>query len=120
MAKGNPALLPAEIDKNGTVILIGGVREIKTKYTDKQKVIDCQIKTALTEKEYKVLNLTDVADRLKDNTRTWFINGTSFNYLIDTLGDDDEIWNGKEVQIEALMQVVQGERKEILYAKGSV
>jgi len=120
MVRGSPFLIAPELENSPTVNLIGGIREIKTKFSDKQKVIDVEIKKSLTEDEYKRMNLTDIKDRLESNTRSWFINGTSFNYLIDTLGDDDDAWNGKQIAIESLMQVVQGDRKEVIYAKGSI
>jgi len=119
MAKGSPFLI-ADETRNGRLTIVGEPRQIDTKFKNGQWVMDVEIKKSLSSDEYNKFGIKDIEERMKHNTRSYFINGTSFNYLIDELGDDEKTWNGKEIDVQPVMQMINGERKEVLYVEGSV
>lgn len=43
------------------------------------------------------------------------LNATSKNNMITFYGDDTKDWVGKEARIEVLSQLIQGERKKVVY-----
>ena len=126
MAKTNPFLIPPEAKQNLKIRLIGEPTQIKTKHKPDgdQWIIDCEINNPMSKEDLSKLSLDDdsIEKRLKNNTRTWFINDTSYNHLIDdsVLGSDSEKWNGKDVELQILQQVRNQKAQDTIYAKGSV
>lgn len=51
--------------------------------------------------------------------RTWFINITSFNHLIDELGAEPMGWVAQEIAIHQQKQAIKGETKNVIYALGA-
>lgn len=47
--------------------------------------------------------------------RTWSMNTTTWDRLIDEFGDDPQHWVGRKVRIRKERQVVRGEEKSVLY-----
>ena len=123
MKSGDPFLLAPEIVDNPSVRLIGEPFQEDTKFKEGQWVSAAEISKCLTEKEYNSMGLDqkDVAKRLENNTRKYYINATTFNYLVqeDQLGNDSKKWDGKTIELEALSQMTKDGRKEVIYAKGS-
>jgi hypothetical protein len=50
----------------------------------------------------------------------WFMNNKSATKAISLLGQNEEKWIGKTIEIEVLDQVVSGKRKKVVYVKGAV
>ena len=118
---GHPFLIPIEIEVNKEKITLKGEpRQIKTKFKDGQWVIDCEIKEIPTDSQYRSYNLEDLDKRQENKLRTYSINDTSFNKLIDLYGDDETKWNDIVIALEVLSQVVQGNRKQVIYVEGAI
>jgi hypothetical protein len=48
-------------------------------------------------------------------TYTWGLNGTTWDRLLDTFGEDSVLWIGKKVKLKLETQMIRGEDKIILY-----
>ena len=51
---------------------------------------------------------------------TWVQNAKTTSFLLKQFGKNEKNWIGKKVNLEVVMMVVQGERKNVIFAKGSV
>lgn len=49
----------------------------------------------------------------------WFSNDRSARFLVEKFGNDENKWIGKKIEIVVKEQVIQGEDREVIYAKGA-
>lgn len=117
-----PFLLPEEAKINPTITIISEPRVGQTEYRDEQNYVDVRIKKTLQKDEYQSLDLSDenIEKRLSIKERTWSMNPTSWNFLVDKLGTDEALWPNKDVEVDVEVQPIKGERRKVMYAKGSV
>lgn len=50
----------------------------------------------------------------------WSPNNTSWNYMIDTVGDNPDTWDGKSVELVLEPQLIEGVKRKVIYVKGAV
>lgn len=55
-----------------------------------------------------------------DGIYRWGLNTTSSDRLVDKYGEDADSWEGKQVKIRKVLDMVRGEEKDVLYAIPSV
>jgi hypothetical protein len=55
-----------------------------------------------------------------DEVKTWVANTKSRNYLIDENGVNEDDWVSTPITLEILVQLVNGVKKEVIYAEGAV
>lgn len=100
---GSTLLLPSDIKGNPTITIVGNIEQKITRFSkgaDDMKVF------------------ADV--RLADETiRTWIMNRKTSNYLIDLLGEDEENWTGKKVDLELVRMSTPNGLKDVIFAKGA-
>lgn len=48
-------------------------------------------------------------------TYTWGLNGTTWDRLLDSFGEDSALWKGKKVKVKLENQTIRGEDKQIIY-----
>lgn len=49
--------------------------------------------------------------------RTWTLNVTTWNRLLDKFGEDEQLWLGKKVQVYIKEENIGGVQKTVLYGK---
>ena len=52
--------------------------------------------------------------------KTWVANKTSSNFLIDSLGSDESDWVSQPIELEIIQSVIEGKKKDVIYAVGSI
>lgn len=120
---GNPFLRPYEAELSKARI-IGEPSTMHTQFSKEndQDIVEIELLTVPSEKIYSKLKLKDeeIKQRTESKKRTWFINATSFNHLIKTLGSESKDWIGKEIGFDVEDQVVAGRMTAVIYAEGSL
>ena len=124
MSAGKPFLRSWEIDLCSKVKITSEIRSIHTVHDDEGKdsmQIDIELLTQITDKQYEVMipNPQERKSRVRSMERTWFVNATNFNYLIDTFGDQEKDWVNKEIELLSVEQEVFGTLKKVIYVKGA-
>ena len=122
MSAGKPFLRSWEIDLCSKVKITSEIRSIHTVHDDEGKdsmQIDIELLTQITDKQYEVMipNPQERKSRVRSMERTWFVNATNFNYLIDTFGDQENDWVNKEIELVSVEQEVFGNLKKVIYVK---
>lgn len=116
-----------EVDYNNGIVTIDGTpNDVLDDKTQKKKLYaPVTIGKVPQNAEYSSNGMTnDVKDRVDNHKRTWVINGTSRNYLIDKKGNDESKWLGDVSLITKTEEIKEkdGNPKKIvktIYAKGS-
>ena len=124
MSAGKPFLRSWEIDLCSKVKITSEIRSIHTVHDDEGKdsmQIDIELLTQITDKQYEVMipNPQERKSRVRSMERTWFVNATNFNFLIDTFGDQEKDWVNKEIELVSVEQEVFGKLKDVIYVKGA-
>ena len=90
---------------NGKFICVEEPRMVETKYGSKLFVDVKPVEGAFENGDYK---------------KTYVVNGKSQNRLIDELGSEETDWVSQPISLDGLNQVVQGSKKEVIYAEGAL
>lgn len=86
----------------------------KWKITSEPELKDVEFNGKKSQKyEVKVVSVKDKEER------TYSMNPTSSDYLIDKLGTEGKRWVNETIEIEVIAQVIAGEKKKVLYVKGA-
>lgn len=117
---GHPFLRPFEAQKSGAKII--EYRTMNTKFGENQNVVDIELKITPDKDVYldEGTKKQEREQRLEDKKRTWFINSTSFNHLIEEFGEESDKWKDKDVEFQVEEQMVGTEKKLVIYVKDSV
>ena len=68
---------------------------------------------------YKDLDDDEMTKREEDSTRTWSLNDTTRNHLIDSLGGDENLWIGKDLDVIVIKNPVKGAKNKVITVKGA-
>ena len=124
MSESNPFLRPYEVEISKKVKLISEPREIHTKFNEEGEdsmIVDVELSTPLTPQQYETMipSPQERVARTKTANRSWFLNATNLNFLIDKFGDQESEWVYKEVDLETIHQDVMGTLRKVIYVKGA-
>lgn len=124
MSESKPFLRPFEVDLSKKVKIVSEPREIHTKFNDEgvnSLIVDVELLTPITAQQYETMipSPQERKSRVGEKIRSWFLNATTLNYLIDEFGDQESEWVGKEVELETIQQDVMGTLRSVIYAKGA-
>ena len=104
-----PALTPDQFgtSKKMTVRVLEPPQIIKTEFRKEQPIIKVQ---------HRSFSPTESGAKI----RTWFSNITSYNYLVDKIGEADLSWPNSNIDLYIVRQAMNGEMKEVIYAVGAL
>ena len=71
-------------------------------------------KTKYGEKLFAIVKISN------DEERTYAMNNTSMNHLIDKFGEDESKWIGKKVKMTVVKQATNQGLKDVIYPEGAI